>query len=48
MHAAMALTAAGFAKCYNLAEGFEGDHDAQGHRGKVGGWKHAGLPWVQS
>ena len=48
MHAAMALNAAGYGRCYNVAEGFEGDHDAQGHRGLTGGWKAAGLPWVQS
>jgi len=46
--AAAALTEAGFENCYNVAEGFEGDKDGQGHRGTVGGWKHAGLPWVQS
>lgn len=45
--AAAALTEAGFANCYNVAEGFEGDKDASGHRGTVGGWKHAGLPWIQ-
>ncbi|SRR5690606_38883011 len=46
--AAAALTEAGFANCYNVSEGFEGDKDAQGHRGTIGGWKHAGLPWIQS
>ena len=46
-HAAIALTEAGFATCYNVAEGFEGDRDAKGHRGTVGGWKVAGLPWEQ-
>ena len=46
--AATALTVAGFESCYNIAGGFEGDKDAEGHRGKVNGWKHAGLPWVQS
>jgi rhodanese-related sulfurtransferase len=45
--AASALTEAGFSNCYNVAEGFEGDRDGEGHRGTVGGWKHAGLPWVQ-
>ncbi len=45
--AATALTQAGFENCYNVAEGFEGDKDAAGHRGSVGGWKHAGLPWIQ-
>ena len=46
--AASALTAAGYENCYNVAEGFEGDKDADGHRGSIGGWKHAGLPWMQS
>lgn len=45
--AASALAAAGFANCYNVAEGFEGARDGEGHRGTVGGWKAAGLPWVQ-
>lgn len=46
--AASALTEAGYGNCWNVAEGFEGDKDAQGHRGSIGGWKAAGLPWVQS
>lgn len=46
--AASALTEAGYANAYNVAEGFEGDKDGEGHRGTVGGWKAAGLPWVQS
>jgi rhodanese-related sulfurtransferase len=46
--AAAALTRAGFTNCWNVAQGFEGDKDASGHRSKVNGWKHAGLPWVQS
>lgn len=45
--AAIALTAMGFGPCYNVAQGFEGDKDGQSHRGSVGGWKHAGLPWRQ-
>lgn len=45
--AAIALTEAGFGRCINVAEGFEGDKDAAGHRGTVGGWKQAGLPWSQ-
>lgn len=45
--AAIALTAAGFGPCYNIAEGFEGDRDGELHRGSVGGWKVAGLPWAQ-
>jgi rhodanese-related sulfurtransferase len=46
--AAMAMTAAGFNQALNVAGGFEGDLDAEGHRGMVGGWKAAGLPWRQS
>ena len=46
-NAAMMMTAAGFGPCYNVAEGFEGDKDGEGHRGTVGGWKRAGLPWQQ-
>jgi rhodanese-related sulfurtransferase len=46
--AAQALAAAGFENCYNIAEGFEGNRDDRGQRGTVGGWKSAGLPWVQN
>ena len=35
-------------QAYNILEGFEGDPDAQGHRGKLGGWRFHGLPWSQS
>jgi rhodanese-related sulfurtransferase len=45
--AAIALTAAGYARAYNVAEGFEGSLDDDGHRGATGGWKRAGLPWIQ-
>jgi len=46
-HAAVALTAHGFAHCYNVAGGFEGNHDDQRHRGSHDGWKVADLPWRQ-
>lgn len=46
--AALAMAADGFTRCYNVAEGFEGDKDLQQHRGFTGGWKAARLPWVQS
>jgi rhodanese-related sulfurtransferase len=39
---------AGYTEVYNVLEGFEGDKDAQGHRGTVGGWRRAGLPWFQT
>lgn len=44
--AATVLTAAGHSEVYNVADGFEGGHDHQGHR--TGGWRGAGLPWRQS
>jgi rhodanese-related sulfurtransferase len=47
-HAAALATKNGFAHAYNILEGFEGDLDDQGHRGTVGGWRKAGLPWEQS
>ncbi len=45
--AAKALTALGYMNCFNVAEGFEGDKNADNHRGTVNGWKVRGLPWVQ-
>ncbi len=45
--AAAAATGAGYTNCYNVLEGFEGDNDANGHRGNIGGWRKAGLPWIQ-
>ena len=45
--AAATATQSGYPDCYNILEGFEGDKDATGHRGTKGGWKAAGLPWVQ-
>jgi rhodanese-related sulfurtransferase len=46
--AAAAMTSAGYTRCYNVAGGFEGARDKEGHRGTVEGWKAAHLPWVQS
>jgi len=46
--AAKAATEAGLPDCYNVLEGFEGDKDALGQRNTVGGWRLAGLPWLQS
>lgn len=46
-HNAAALASeAGYSESYNVLEGFEGDKDANGQRGRVGGWRLAGLPWV--
>jgi len=35
-------------RSYNILEGFEGDPDPQGHRGRIGGWRMRGLPWRQN
>ncbi len=45
--AAHACLAAGFPYVYNVADGFEGPPDAEGHRGRVSGWKASDLPWRQ-
>ena len=45
--AAKAMTEAGYANCYNIAEGFEGDTDDDAHRGSQNGWKVRGLAWKQ-
>jgi len=45
---AQALTSAGFSRAYNVAGGFEGELDAERHRGRTNGWKASGLPWRQS
>ncbi|QHI99280.1 rhodanese-like domain-containing protein [Xylophilus rhododendri] len=35
-------------QAYNILEGFEGDPDAEKHRGQIGGWRFHGLPWKQN
>jgi rhodanese-related sulfurtransferase len=45
--AARAAVSAGYAKAFNILEGFEGDKDASGQRGNLGGWRKNGLPWIQ-
>jgi len=46
---ARALASQGLpAHCTNVAEGFEGALDGEGHRGGMNGWKARGLPWRQS
>ncbi len=46
--AATVAAQTGYTDCYNVLEGFEGDKDAQNHRGTLSGWRAAGLPWQQS
>lgn len=45
--AAIAMTEAGYSRCFNVAHGFEGDCDGDRRRGRVNGWKADGLPWMQ-
>ena len=45
--AAQAAQAAGYPHVYNVADGFEGPPNGDGHRGQVAGWKADGLPWRQ-
>ena len=47
MAAATIMASMGFTRCRNVAEGFEGPLDQLRHRGRIGGWKAAGLPWLQ-
>ena len=45
--AAEAAAQAGYTQAFNILEGFEGDLNEQGQRGYLGGWRKAGLPWIQ-
>jgi rhodanese-related sulfurtransferase len=45
--AAQAMKRAGYSRCFNVAEGFEGSLDDVRHRGVRSGWKAEDLPWVQ-
>ncbi|HIG65191.1 MAG TPA: rhodanese-like domain-containing protein [Methyloprofundus sp.] len=46
--AAEVLQEAGFRHVVNVVEGFEGELDVHKHRGNLGGWRNARLPWEQS
>ena len=46
-NAAIAAAQAGYGESFNVLEGFEGDKNSEGQRNTVGGWRLAGLPWVQ-
>ena len=47
-HAAELAARRGHARAYNVLEGFEGDLDPAHRRGSLGGWRRAGLPWIQT
>lgn len=46
--AAMLATQNGYADCYNILEGFEGDKNSNNQRNTLNGWRFAGLPWEQA
>jgi rhodanese-related sulfurtransferase len=46
-NAATAATRAGYAHCFNILTGFEGDKNPAGQRNRLGGWRFEGLPWIQ-
>jgi len=47
-NAAIAATAAGYERCFNVESGFEGALGPDRHRATPGSWKAADLPWIQS
>jgi rhodanese-related sulfurtransferase len=47
LKAAQAMAAAGYRRCRNVVDGFEGPLDSDRHRGRLKGWKAMGLPWTQ-
>ena len=47
LKAAEAMAAAGYTRCRNVTDGFEGPLDPNRHRGQLSGWKAMGLPWTQ-
>ena len=44
--AAVVAQQLGYVCVYNMAQGFEGDANANKQRTLINGWKHAGLPWT--
>lgn len=47
MEAAIIATEHGYANCFNIIGGFEGELNNKLHRGLVAGWKAEKLPWRQ-
>jgi rhodanese-related sulfurtransferase len=47
LDAGRALEEAGFTKVSNVLHGFEGELDANHHRGAKSGWRFDELPWEQ-
>ena len=46
--AADKLAHTGYTNLTNIEEGFEGEINQEGHRGKINGWRFRRLPWRQS
>jgi rhodanese-related sulfurtransferase len=46
-NAAATAARAGYRQAINVLQGFEGDKNEKGQRNSVGGWRAAGLPWIQ-
>ena len=46
-HAGRLLQEHGFRQVAHVADGFEGELDAEHHRGTLNGWRFEGLPWEQ-
>ena len=45
-NAAVVAKQLGYVNVYNMAQGFEGEANANKQRTLINGWKHAGLPWT--
>ena len=45
--AAEFLTSRGFANCFNVKDGFEGEIGPNHQRSTINGWKYSKLPWKQ-
>ncbi|MCB5186018.1 rhodanese-like domain-containing protein [Methylobacillus gramineus] len=48
-NAAVVATQAGYTEAFNILEGFEGESTTDSkQRGRINGWKAAGLPWTNA
>ncbi len=47
LKAARAMAAAGYMRCRNVADGFEGPLDSDRHTGRLAGWNAKGFQWVR-
>ena len=47
LDAAVAMSAQGYTRCFNITDGFDGPPNDRGQRGTVAGWRANNLPWHQ-